>query len=217
MRFATTLLVTAWAAIAAGCSAESTPEDASSSTLASTARTPIGLSGDYRFAGVKPIARLTVDVIDVRMPDANERLDAARAEGATCWLVVSNTWRCTKMHEASDVPQASLDAIATRQRELFASFGGVTGSPALVSEAESLVEWEIPQNGSSPLGPFTTYRYLELRDNLIKIVLPGATQSSPTMELILRDAGHLDKWESKVVTESRWRWHEDMAFVGLAR
>jgi hypothetical protein len=218
MRFSSSLLVTAFAAFAAGCSAEAAPEAAASSELGS-ARAPQALSGDYRFAGeVKPVGRLTVDVIDTRMPDANDRLDAARAEGAACWLVVSNTWRCTKMHKAEAVPQSSLDAIALRGGDLFASFGAMTGSPSLVSEGESLVEWQIPQNGSSPLGAFETYRYLELQDGLVKIIVPGAPgASAPSMELLRRDADHLGKWESKVVTESRWRWHEDMAIVVLAR
>ena len=94
----------------------------------------------------------------------------------------------------------------------------MSGSPALVSEGESLVEWEIPQSGSSPLGAFAKYRYLELQDGLVKIIVPGAPgASAASMELLRRDADHLGKWESKVVTESRWRWHEDMAIVVLGR
>jgi hypothetical protein len=212
-RLATTLLL---AFLAAGCSAgsaEGALEQASD--VSATRSTPTPLDGHFRFAGqVEAIGRLTVDVIDTRMADAATRLEALQADGAECPLVTSNTYRCTKMHPASEVPAASLDALGASNREAFAKFGAVTSAPSLVSEADSLVEWQISQTGSSKLGPFSAYRYLQLDGGLVKIVLPGATESQ-SLELILKDANHLGKWDSRTVSEGRWRFHEDMALVIL--
>jgi hypothetical protein len=204
----------------AGCGAETGPSTgAQGAELGTIGRTPTALTGDYRLSGnVEAIGRLTVDIIDVRMADAAARLDAARAEGAACELAASNTYRCTKTHPAEEVPSTSLDAIAAQNPGLYASFGDVTASPSLVSQGDSLAEWQISQGGTSSAGPFSSYRYLQLDGDLTKIVLPNAASAdeSSSLELILKDAAHLGKWASHVVTESRWRWHEDMALVILA-
>ncbi len=201
---------------ALGCSAgaDESPTESASAQIG-TAKAPIALSGDYRFAGdVQAVGRLTVDVIDTRMPDATARLAALREVGAACTLAMSNTWRCTKMHPTTAVPAGSLAKISARGADLFASFGATTGSPVIVSEGESLVEWEVPQDGSSSVGPFTQYRYLDLQGDLVKIILPGSG-STGSMELIVKDAMHLAKWESVTVSEGRWRFHQDMALVIL--
>jgi hypothetical protein len=184
------------------------------STLTTAAAPPITLTGQYTPDGsVEPIGRLTVDVIDERMAGAAARLAAVRAEGAACQRVLSTTWRCTKMHEGAAVPSTSLAAIGAANTNVYASFGAVTGSPSTVSEAESMVEWSIHQLGSSSVGPFGEYRYLDLQGDLVKIILPGTSGSG--LELIVKDEHHLAMWAKKHVSEGQWRWHEDMALVLL--
>jgi hypothetical protein len=196
----------------------STPLDAAASageSALATAPAPIALAGEYRFAGdVKPLGRLTVDVIDERMTGAAERLETVRAGGGNCSRVLSTTWRCTTMR-TNGVPSSSLVAMAEAAGDLVVSFDAPTAPPALVSEAESLVEWTIFQTGeSSTGGAFGAYRYLDLQGDLVKIVLPTAGGS---LELTVRDESHLGKWTSKRVSEGQWRWHEDMAVLVLER
>ena len=212
-KFATTLVI---GLLVTGCSAETTsPSSEAQAAPLSETGSPIALAGDFRFGGeVEAIGRLTVDVIDTRMSDSATRLEALRAQGATCRLAASNTYRCTKMNRAPAVPASSLEAIATKNRELFASFGEVTSSPSLVTDAESLTEWKISQRGATPLGAFEDYRYLDLQGDLVKIILPGQSES---LELIVKGADRLAKWDRKVVNEGRWRWHEDMALVILTK
>ena len=213
-RLATTLVLSA---VLAGCTAAASPDSEEQSANLSQARSPIALSGDYRFAdSVRPLGRLTVDVIDTRMSDAQSRLEALRSAGASCSLVISNTYRCTKMHPAASVPSESLGEIAEDNQSVFVTFGAVTGSPSVVTEGDSLTEWEISQEGTSSAGPFTSYRYLELADGLVKIILPGSSALS-SLELIVEDEGRLGKWSSTRTSEGRWRWHEDMGIAALKR
>ncbi len=215
MRPLSTFLAAALALSSLGCGTESVSSSTEASGLAeATAEPPLAFSGAYRFASeVEPLGRMTVDVIDARMSDAAERLERAHAEGATCVLVMSNVHRCRKMHEASSVPASSLTALADRSKPLFASFGDVTSAPELVTEAESLVEWKVFQEGETSFGAFSFYRYLVLAGGTVKLVLPGDHES---LELLVRDAGHLGKFERLVVNEGRWRWHEDIAVAGLS-
>ena len=184
-----------------GCSAGSAGDDGAVTTAAATTAAPIALSGKLRFAGhVQPVARLTTDVIDTRMADADARLAKLQADGATCEFVGADTWRCTLMHPAADVPLSSLDAIAAGSRDLYASFGASLGKPSIVSQGDSLTEWQIPQKGSSSAGPFDSYRYLELDGGLVKIILPGKTENE-SLELLVQGGGqHLARWKSTVVT-----------------
>ncbi|MBX3229112.1 MAG: hypothetical protein KIT84_02140 [Labilithrix sp.] len=211
----TPLFVLALASLA-GCSADAATEaDVAGDELA-IGSAPIALDGTYYFEGeVKPLGRLTVDVVDMRMSDAADRLADLRSSGANCALVISQTYRCTKMHGASAVADASLEAIAARSAGLSVTFGARTGSPSLVTDADSLTEWQIPQNGTGLAGSFDRYTYRQLRNGPTKIVLPGAGDLGD--ELLVEDASRITKWERKVVTEGRWRWHEDMAVAVLAR
>lgn len=211
----TTTMMVAIATVAAGCTAGAPGEEASEESFSAASSAPIALSGEYRFAGeVQASARLTVDVIDMRMSDAATRLAAVRAEGATCELVLSNTYRCRKVRAASAVPAESLAVIGERNAQVYASFGEVTGPARVVSQGDYLVEWQIKQAGESSAGPFDAYRYLQMGDDMVKIVLPGASEIS-SLELIVKDAHHVAKWDRRVVSEGRWRWHEDMALVVL--
>lgn len=202
------------ALVLSACSS-SPEENGAVATSSLAAAQPIALSGDYVPDGrVDALARLTVDVIDTRMSDATKRLASVRAGGGNCQLVVSNTYRCTTMRSASEVAAASLDRMRANTADVRVTFGKTTGSPSLVTDAESLTEWEIPQLGSSPGGAFDAYTYRQLAGGLAKIELPA----SPTgFELIVTDADTLRKWERVVVSEGRWRWHEDMGTVILAR
>jgi hypothetical protein len=216
IRFATTFVLMSMLAGCAATTADSEDQSASLSASPASVRTPTALSGDYRFDGnVKAVGRLTVDVVDTRSADAETRLQSLRAEGAACTLVISNTYRCTKMHSAGDVPSTSLDDLGESNRDLFASFGAVTSSPVIVSQGDSLVEWQISQRGTSSVGDFTSYRYLEMSGGLVKIILPGVT-ASQSLELIV-EGDHLGKWDSRRKSEGRWRWHEDMAIVAIEK
>lgn len=207
------LLASVFVVLAAGCAA--TPADDSSAQSSNVeASQPLSFRGEFVPSGVvEPSMRLTIDVVDTRMSDAQERLTAIRAGGGLCELVVSNTYRCRTHKKANAVPQTSLDKIAAKNATASVTFGEMHGVPSKTSEGESLVEWSIPQNGSSPAGAFEEYRYLQLDGGLTKIVFPGASEP---YELIVKDAGHLKKWDRVVVNEGRWRWHEDMALVVLA-
>lgn len=215
-RYAITLTLTTFATLGFGCTAETrTTEGEESAPLApASADAPIALSGEYRFAGtVEPLGRITYDVIDVRMSDAQERFERVRAEGATCELVMSNTYRCKNHRGPGAVPSSSLETIGERNREFFAKFEGPARN-SLVSRADFLVEWSVKQLGATPDGAFSEYTYLSLADGLVKISLPGPMDGT---ELMVKDADHLRKWDRRTVAEGRWRWHEDTAVVVLER
>jgi hypothetical protein len=169
-------------------------------------------NGEYVFeGGLEPIGRITVDVIDLRMSDAQPRLEKLRSEGSACQHVTSVAVRCTKMNPGATVPADSLDRIAERSKDLSITFGQRTGAPVLISKAEALTEWQIQQRGETPLGRFDKYRYLELQ-GLVKIVFPNPQGN---LELNTLDGRLLRKFESVTVHESRWRWHQDLAHVIL--
>lgn len=196
-----------------------TPEDTSTEAAAVTsAPMPVGsLAGEFRFAGgVEAIGRLTVDVIDERMADAQTRLEALRQIGATCERRMANTIRCHKLHPAGTVPAASLAAIGEANRQAFATFGAAWGAPSIVTDGDSFKEWTVPVDGASDSGAFRLYKWRQLGENLTKIVLPGRSETEAN-ELIVKDASHLARWTSKVTTESRWRFHEDIALVILEK
>jgi hypothetical protein len=179
--------------------------------------TPIAFSGDYRFDGqVVPLARLTVDVVNMLMQGSAERLARLKAGGATCQLVLSNTYRCKKMKGPEAVPASSLAALGAQDANLFVTFGAQTAPPVLVNDAPSLKEWQIFQAGTSSLGAFTGYRYLQLEGGLEKIVVPAATGTG-SLEFVVRTSGNVAKHETKNVTENQWRFHQDMAFVLFER
>jgi hypothetical protein len=198
-----------------GCAREPSAENESgSAALATGPAAPIALSGTFRPGGTaEAVGRLTTDVIDTRMSDASARLESLQADGADCQFVGADTYRCTKLHPASDVPAASLDAISTQNRGVFATFGEVTGAPTIASQGDSLVDWQVPQTGESSGGAFTFYTYREM-DGVTKLLLPARAS---TLELLVRDKSHLGKRDSHTVTESRWRFHQDMAVVVLAK
>ncbi|HEU4535656.1 MAG TPA: hypothetical protein VFS00_16125, partial [Polyangiaceae bacterium] len=76
---------------------------------------PVPHAGEYRFQGrVVPLARLTVDVVNMLMQGSAERLARLQAAGATCQLVLSNTYRCKKMHGPEAVPASSLAALGAQ-------------------------------------------------------------------------------------------------------
>lgn len=197
-------------AVVAGCAApESEPEV--STAAVTTATAPIALDGTYAFKGeMRASARLTVDVVDTRMSDAAPRLAALRAEGASCPLVASQTYRCTKLRPAGEVAAASLEKLAAKNAGLAITFGRLEGSPHLITDAESLTEWEIPQSGTGPLGAFDTYTYRALENGPTKIALGDSD------EYTVEDGGHIVRWNSTIVHEGRWRWHEDIAFAVLS-
>jgi len=191
----------------ASCAAAPAAETQSSEVNAA----PTALAGEYRFRGeVKPLKRLTVDVIDVRMPGAAERLEAVRRDGATCERPLANVYRCTTHRDAAAVPPESLAKIAARSEGDHATFGAVTAPPSLVNDSESLIEWEIFQEGGTHAGTFERYVYRVLAGRLSKAALGE-------VEVIVDDAAHLSRFASVTVNESRWRWHVDSALVGLTR
>jgi hypothetical protein len=199
-------------ALVLGCGCGSSPEPEGATSSADTSALPTALAGKYAFQGqVRPQARLTVDVIDMRMPDAQTRLDDLDAAGAACQLVTSQTYRCTLMHDAGEVATASLDAIATSNKGIALSFGKLRGDPSLTNDAESLKEWDVPQSGSGPLGKFDGYVFRELQGGPDKIILDG------TDEYLVDDGDHITRWQEHVISEGRWRFHQDMAVVVLTR
>jgi hypothetical protein len=217
-RLAIALSLLATIAFAPACNeatGEPTPDaqEQESAFVNFEATPPISFSGDFRFSNrVFPLGRLTTDVINMQMPGAAELLAELQASGAACQLVLSNTWRCKKMHGPEAVPQSSLDALGDKDDDLFVNFGPVTAPPALVNDAPSLKEWQIFQTGSSSLGPFTGYRYLQLEGGLAKVIVEAPT-GSDSLEFVVRDSTRLSKHETKNVTDSQWRFHQDLAFV----
>jgi hypothetical protein len=204
----------------AACSSSPGSSDVTTSAAsAADGANPTPPVGDFRptsAGNVQAMARLTVDIIDMRQSDAQEHLASLRAAGAACQAEPADQWRCSLMHAASEVPAASLAKIGTRNQGLYATFEAPIGKPALTSQGDSLVEWAIPQSGTSSVGPFDSYRYLQMEGDMTKLILP-APRGDDGLELILQDASHLAKWDSITVTESRWRFHEDMALVVLEK
>ena len=189
-------------------------------TLASVLASSFALAAPYEFIGlysfkgeVKPLGRLTIDVVDNRMKDSAQRLKLIRENGGECIYVLANTLRCRTMKTGAVVPASSLEKIAERSKGLFVVFQSPTAKPSIVTEGEALVEWTIFQPGQWSAGDFKTYRYLEMPD-LAKIILPGPMGS---IELNTTDGKTLNKFESERVPESRWRWHEDIAQAVLAQ
>lgn len=177
---------------------------------------PYSFEGTYSFKGrVEPQGRLTVDVIDTRFPDAAKRLEDVRAQGATCEPQAGTVIRCSKMWNKTHVAQTSLQKIVSRNFGFFVSFSRAMTPPTLVSEGDALTEWRVKQAGEWNGDRFASYRYLWMRSasgDMAKLVLEG---SRSTLELVTNDGRTLDKLDSTVVTESRWRWHVDYAVVTL--
>jgi hypothetical protein len=219
IRFSIALSLFATLALTSACSdAAGDPPGAQEESAFTTfeATPPVAFAGDFRFSNrVLPLGRLTTDVINMQMPGAAQLLAELQASGAACQLVLSNTWRCKKMHGPEAVPQSSLDALGDKDESLFVNFGAVTAPPVLINDAESLKEWQISQQGSSSLGPFTGYRYLQLEGGIAKIIVPAAS-GTDSLEFVVRDSTRLSKHETKSVTDSQWRFHQDMAFVVFA-
>jgi len=179
---------------------------------------PASFEGTYSFKGhVEPQGRLTVDVIDTRFPDAAKRLEDVRAQGATCEPQAGTVIRCSKMWNKTHVAQTSLQKIAERNRGFFVSFAHLMAPPTLVSEGDSVSEWRVKQSGEWSGDRFASYRYLWIRNvsgDMAKLFLEG---THSTLELLTNDARTLGKFDSTVVTESRWRWHVDYATVTLEK
>lgn len=172
---------------------------------------PVGFQGIYQFRGtVQMMGRRTTDVIDTRMADASQRLESLRRAGATCTVVNSTTYRCITLSTQFD-PIAAV-SLAQRNEGLTVAFGPVTGVPSLVTQGDSFVEWQIPQQTRWNLGAGETYRYLELRGGLVKLVLPGR----PELWLNFQD-GRLRRFDSITTTVDRWRFFEDYGEVFLER
>jgi hypothetical protein len=225
-RFSIALSLFALLALAPACNDAAggpSPDPQAASALASLessapaapfeATPPIALAGDFRFEGqVEPVTRLTFDVVNMLMSGAATTLERLQDAGATCQLVVSNTYRCKKNKGPAFVPDSSLAALGAQDAAVFVTFGAQTAPPALVNDAPSLKEWQIFQTGTSSLGAFTGYRYLQLEGGLVKIIVPAATGSS-SIEFIVKDATHLAKHETKNVTTNQWQFHQDTALV----
>lgn len=170
---------------------------------------PIPPRGTYVFkGGLKVFGRRTIDIIDLRMPDGNQRAESLRRAGARCEMAPAAKVRCVTLRPATAVPPESLERLRTKNRGLSVRFLEVTGVPTEISRGDSLVEWEVPQNGMWAGGKFQSYRWLELSGGLSKIVLPGAPEA---LWLNTRDGRSLMKYDSVTVTESQWRFHEDTA------
>lgn len=172
---------------------------------------PISFQGVYQFRGtVQMMGRRTTDVIDTRMADASQRLEALRRSGATCTVVNSTTYRCVTLSTQFD-PVAAV-ALAQRNEGLTVAFGPVSGPPSLVTQGDSFVEWLVPQQTRWNLGTGESYRYLELRGGLVKLVLPGR----PELWLNFQ-GGRLRRFDSVTTTVDRWRFFEDYGEVFLDR
>lgn len=170
---------------------------------------PVALQGTFAFQGhVQMMGRKTVDVVDVRMSGAAQRLAQLRQGGANCSLVNSQTYRCLTLSREFD-PLAAV-ILSQRNQGLAVAFGAMTGVPSLVSQGTDLVEWEIPQQFRWNRGAGEKYRYLELRGGLVKIVLPG----QPDLWLNLSREG-LRRFDSVTTTVDRWRFFEDYGEVIL--
>ena len=156
--------------------------------------------------GVRPLGRLTIDIIDRRLPDAMERLDAARAQGAICEGASGALIRCRRMLGAEHVPATSLAIIAEKNRGLWVLFSPEVAAPQLVMESEYLKEWVISQNVKWPTGEVVGLRRRLIRDSFVKLVIG---QGESKFELVSNDGRTLEKSDRVTVVESRWRWHED--------
>lgn len=207
--------------VLAGCASAPDGSAGTSSAAATAANAsdpgdpsaPIALSGTYRSRGdVTPEARVTVDVVDTRQADATQHLADLEAGGASCFFVAADTYRCTSV--SKDVPEDSLEKIAANN-SFVVTFGKTSAPPALVSQADSLTEWQINQSGSSDNGSFAFYRYLVLDGGLVKIVLPDGSNNGQGTELIVTSGTVLGKYASTTSSESRWRFFEDSALVVL--
>lgn len=175
---------------------------------------PFAFRGSYVFKNkVNVVGRYTVDVVDTRMADSRTRLDTLRKDGATCQWVNSNTVRCVSHLPAASVPASSIEKMRANNAGFSVTFNEAWGTPSIVSSGTDLTEWSIPQRGLSPLGSFDHYRYLEMSGGLAKIVLPGTPEP---LWLNTLDGKVLLKYESLMVPESRWRWHQDTAELVLS-
>ena len=175
---------------------------------------PYSFSGDYRFTGVvEPVGRMTVDVVDARMPDAAKQVQTIESNGGYCQRVASSI-RCTTMNHASSVPQSSLLKIHDKNVGLQVSFGTQTSPPSVITRGSTVVDWQISQPVQWAGGRADNYVYREMQGGISKLILPG-TPEPLTLNSV--DGQTLNKQETFVVTESRWRWHEDMASIVLTR
>lgn len=170
---------------------------------------PYGFQGSYAFLGqVEALHRKTVDVIDLRMADAQQRLQTLRQMGAQCQQVNSQTLRCQHFLTAQQVPVSSLEVVRQRNRGLVLQFGQEWASPSLISAGESLIEWKMAQHIQWPRGRAETYRYLLLTPNLVKLVLTAGPQE--TLWLHTQTPKELRQMHQVTTSEGRWRFHEDL-------
>lgn len=175
---------------------------------------PIHFNGSYVFQGQAiSLGRQTVEVVDSRTSAGRARVEALRRAGAECLLRANQAVRCTQFGEPQTVPPSSLRTIQDRYRGMTVTFGPRTGSPVLVSESPTLTEWSIPQRGQWAGGSFERFRYLVLRNRLIKLVLPGRE----ALWLHTEDGHTLRGYALLRVPESSSRWHDDSMEIVLTK
>ncbi len=171
---------------------------------------PYRIEGTMVFTGVvEPRGRLTVDVIDHRLPDAKKRLEQALAQGAHCEPPTNGVIRCSRMWDATHVAPESLRKAAVRNEGFYVAFSDEAGEPVLISKGSGTTIWHVPQGGVWNGDRFTSYRYVYMHntaDDIVKLMLDGGKEAYELMRYSDRTYGKLD---AVVVNESRWRWHID--------
>ncbi len=169
---------------------------------------PYLFQGAYQFQGqVEAVRRRTVDVIDRRQSDANQRIQTLKQQGAQCRTVDSVTVACQSVLPGNQIPPHIVEMIRQKERQKILNFGPEWAPPSLVSESESFIEWKMNQKVIWPKGTVDSYRYLFLTPHLVKIVLSSPQE---TLWLYSTKPGVLRQMHFVPTTESRWRFHEDM-------
>lgn len=179
---------------------------------------PVDFHGRFHASGeVQPLVRQTIDMVDMRQIGSDQQLQNLRAAGALCQAQPSDVYRCVTNLNAAHVPSSSLQQAAARNQNLWIEFGGILAPAQQVNNSDRLKEWTVSQAGTWSGGAFKTYRYLEL-PGLAKIVVDGVSENGVSQELWLNVLGfehQLVVFDTVVVVESRWRFHQDMVQVVL--
>jgi len=178
---------------------------------------PILMLGLYSFKDdVVPVGRLTIDVVDSRMPDAAARIQAFKRDGSLCQAVAMGQTRCVRTLPASAVPQASLDYVRAHRAGAGVMFYARSGDPVLVRQSETGSEWLIPQRGVWSGGEFSQFRYMVSREGVIKMEIPGRDASAP-LWLVLEKDHTLRHGETVPWAEGRFRTQMDSVEIVLRR
>lgn len=165
------------------------------------------ITGSYLYSGeLRPTSRITVEVIDQRLPSAGQKLNDLRNQGYTCQLV-SPKYRCTRHSDGQAISQESIRHADEAARQIWFQFHELRGAPQMTSQAGALTEWSVPQAFEWSGGQGQDYRALEMTAGLQKLILAG----NPSEIWLNAEAGvnELRLPLHLVDRESQNRWHQD--------